>query len=209
MSSQLENYGDKNGKGSDVVMDDSDFEEEDSPSKFRENVKRFLEEQRWAKVKANVPEGEGKKLEVENEKTLEKNGKIKIVEIDDLIYDSDDDASLELEEVSCDLFNVDSSLDSMEEEHKDLTEKVDAINGKEKIIHNPEALELEEVSNDVFDTEESTAKDVPNKTDKRCETRSRSEYIEVNKAFFLKSWRISSPYRILMISGCLLKNLKG
>jgi len=186
MSSKLENYGDKNGEGSDVDMDDSDFEEDDSPSKFRANVKRFLEEQRWAKAKANALEGQQEKMEVGNEKTLEKkNKKENIVEIDDLIYDSDDEASFELEEVSCDLFDVESSVDSIEEEHKDLTEKVDTINGKEKLIHNPDALELEEVSSDVFDTEqESTTKDVPNKTDERRETRSRSEYIEVNKSIF-------------------------
>jgi len=189
MSSKLENFGDKNnGEGSDVVMDDSDFDDDDSPSKFRENVKKFLEEQRWAKAKANSRGEKENKMEVGNEKKLEKTEKNNIVEIDDLIYDSDSDdddeeVPLELEEVSCDLFDVDSSVVSTEDEPKDFEEKVDSINGKDKLIHNPETLELEEVSNDVFDTEEETT-DIPNKMDKSRETRSRSDYIEVNKNIF-------------------------
>jgi len=190
MSSKLENFGDKkNGEESDVVMDDSDFDDDDSPSKFRENVKKFLEEQRWAKAKANSREEKKNMMEVGNEKKLEKTEKNNIVEIDDLIYDSDseddEEVSLELEEVSCDLFDVDSSVVSTEDEPKDLEEKVDSIKGKDKLIHNPETLELEEVSNDVFDTEEEiTVKDVPNKINKSQETRSRSDYIEVNKNIF-------------------------
>jgi len=188
MSCKTENYDGKNVcEESDDAMEDSDFDEDDSPSKFRANVKRFLEEQRCAKEKAKTLDLEEKRVDVRNEdKRLGNIEKINIVEIDDLIYDSDDDDDempLELDEVSCDQFEV--SVDSIGDESKESTHENDNGNGGEILVHNPETLELDEVSSDVFETEqEPNLKDVPSEADKRRETRSSSRDIEVNKSIF-------------------------
>jgi len=99
-----------------------DDDETESPSKFRENVKRFLEEQRKAKAKAKM-------LEETNEEAVIKSEKMDVLdemkntkseesfELDEKAFEFEEE-SFELEEVSDDIFESDQEKVKEDEDLK-------------------------------------------------------------------------------------------
>lgn len=198
MSSKYESDVDKNIEDSCNALDNTDMDDDDdeNPSQFRENVKRFLEEQRWAKAKARALT-ELEKLE-ENEENCEIN-ETNYIENDELIYDSDDDEeSLELEEISKEEFEEESleldeiSLEEVEEDDsKDSPEEVVSI--KTIATHNPDSIELEEVSSDVFEIEKKDSFEGVSKENERLKNQSRTPRTEEKFRKFPKEFeRIKS-----------------